>query len=124
MPPNRRHVTPAGGQSAIASTARALIALALTLSAIGCAASQDDATHAVRLTPGAGATVVFPSEQTAAFYDQRRLLLADRFEYYRNNDAVSARTPVPLLASQQWPQRPEPAERPVRFSRWQQRPLP
>ncbi len=46
---------------------------------------------------------------------------ADRFEFSRRDAAVSALTRVPLLATSQWPEPGQPAERPVRFTRWQQR---
>lgn len=44
-----------------------------------------------------------------------------RFEHGRNNEGVSARMEVPILATNRWPVPPKPAERWIRFNRWRQR---
>lgn len=45
----------------------------------------------------------------------------DRFEFGRRDASVSASERIPLLATNQWPESRQPTERPVRFTRWQQR---
>jgi len=95
-------------------------ALAIAAAAVGgCATSTDRTPYAVGQSSASDA-VVLPSDETAAFYNERNVLLVERWEYSRSNDEVSARRAAPRVASQQWPQRPEPAERPIRFERWRQ----
>lgn len=94
-------------------------AAALLVGSAGCAGPSGPGRVPVGLASEPGAPAL-PSASVAGFYDERGALLAERFEFSRSNEEVGARRARPRVASEQWPSRPQPAERPVRFERWEQ----
>ncbi len=99
-------------------------AMALALAGVGGCASApgspavwDDASQ--NRWTGSG---VFPSEGVRAY--ERSLAAtpdSQRFEHGRLDGYLGVQREAALRATRQWPQQPRPAERPVRFFRWQQR---
>lgn len=66
--------------------------------------------------------LVLPTDRVLA--SERAAGPASRYEWFaygRNNDQVSARHEVPILARNQWPVPPRPLERRIRFWYWEQR---
>ncbi len=86
----------------------------------GCATPvKPNPPHVARpIDPG---PLVFPTDTVLAFERASSTQPYEWFEYSRNNREVSARTFGPLLATNQWPVPPRPAERRVRFWWWDQK---
>ncbi len=104
----------------------AALCLAGTLLAVGCA-RHDPAPFTAPVTQlSSPDSLVFSSQPVRAWHASNAgqpgvgLIEADRFEYARNDSLLSPSSRAPLLATNQWPEAPRPAERPIRFWRWRQ----
>lgn len=105
----------------------ATLALAGTILAIGCAPSETAPFSAPVSQISSPNSLVFSSRPVRNWHASNAgkpgvgLIEADRYEYSRSDSRLSPSSRAPLLATNQWPEPPRPAERPVRFWRWQQR---
>jgi hypothetical protein len=104
----------------------AALALAAVAIATGCTTTAPPLTAPVTTASGS-ASLVFSSEPVRNWHASNAdqpgvgLIAADRYEYARNDARLSPGSRGPLLATRQWPEPPQPVERPVRFWKWRQR---
>ncbi len=88
----------------------------------GCASGNDPAAWQGPANSGGGEYGVFRTAEVRA-YDSSSLAMVDqaRFEFSRRDADLNPVRYGPLVAANQWPQAPKPAERRIRFWIWEQR---
>jgi hypothetical protein len=105
------------------NAAAAALVTGLALVAAGCASGERRAETADTGGQNRWTTAgAFPGEAVRRHdASPRTTHRTQRFEFDRLDGYLGARTDAPLRATRQWPQEPRPAERPIRFRRWEQR---
>ena len=94
---------------------------------VGCAQKVEPPFAAEVRTAAPSPALVFSSAPVRTWHTANAgepgvgLIAADRYEFSRNDSRLTPVSRGPVLATRQWPEPPRPAERPVRFWRWQQR---
>ncbi len=94
---------------------------------IGCTGQGESADSYAVYTTSEPTALVFSSQPVREWHEARAgdpgvgVIPADRYEFTRNDARLTPATRGPILATRQWPEPPQPLERPVRFWRWQQR---
>lgn len=104
------------------SAARMQRILAMLLGALACAGCESQTRTAASRPPGPNASAaIFTTPAMSAWERSGNATApADRWEFARRDDSLSATTHIPILGTQQWPLPPRPQERRVRFRHWEQ----
>jgi len=116
----RQNRSGSGQRSTIAAIGVAGVVAAIGLVG-GCAAKNPDLWTGPA-NGGGGADGVFRTPEVQA-YDASSVAVADvaRFEFSRRDASLNPVSYGPLVAANQWPQAPKPAERRIQFWMWIQR---